>query len=183
MEKMMNRLSGRLLAAAGTFSLFAAGAVALASPAAAGPSSQCGGSQTVTFSPAVTQTPQNVTVTTNTVYSPCDIGVTATGLTVSTFANFACTPGDSTLLATANATETITWTDDNNTSTVTWGPGTTAGNTTTRTGTVTAGRYVTQTTEKTATAIGNTTAFAECEVDGTPVSTVSSAVTLDIFGT
>lgn len=99
----------------------------------------CLGTFSRSFSPAVTSTPQSVTVTGNFDYSTCPIGPTATGTVT-----LSCIPA-----TTAAITETLTWHDaTGGTSTITWSGTTAVGQTVVYTGTVTAGRHADDTATK-----------------------------------
>ncbi|WP_437681984.1 hypothetical protein [Sorangium sp. So ce131] len=131
----------------------------------------CAGSFSRSFSPAVTATPQTVTVTEAFDYDTCAIGPSATGA-ASIAVSLSCVP----VTAGPPETETVTWNDaTGGTSTITWSAPTVAGQTAIFTGTVTAGRYAGDSATKVTSGISYLGSVVGCLL-GTPVSSTTGLV-------
>lgn len=153
------------------------GAVALF----AGPSSparassidvECLGDFARTFSPAVTATPQTVTVTEANDYGTCVIGSTGTGAATISPITLSCVP------ATAGPAyvETVTWTDaTGGSSTISWSAPTVVAQTVVFTGTVTSGRYVGDSATKVTSGISYLGSVVGCLL-GTPISSTTGLI-------
>ncbi|WP_437791807.1 hypothetical protein [Sorangium sp. So ce693] len=132
---------------------------------------QCVGDFNRSFSPAVTVTPQTVTVTEAFDYDTCLIGPSATGAASITL-SLGCVP----VSAGPPETETVTWNDaTGGTSTITWAAPTVVGQTALFTGTVTAGRYAGDSATKVTSGISYLGSVIECLL-GTPVSNTTGLV-------
>jgi hypothetical protein len=132
---------------------------------------ECVGSFSRTFSPAVTNTQQTVTVTEASDYNTCVIGSTATGADTATL-SLACVN----VTAGPAITETITWSDaTGGTSTISWSPPTVGAQTVVYTGTVTAGRYVGDSATKVTSGVSFFASVVGCLL-GTPVSSTTGLV-------
>ncbi|AUX34869.1 MULTISPECIES: hypothetical protein [Sorangium] len=132
---------------------------------------QCAGSFDRSFSPAVTVTPQNVTVTEAFDYDTCAIGPSATGA-ASIEVSLGCVP----VTAGPPETETVTWSDaTGGTSTITWSAPTVVGQTAIFTGTVTAGRYAGDAATKVTSGVSYLGSVVGCLL-GTPVSNTTGLV-------
>ncbi|HSV67518.1 MAG TPA: hypothetical protein VLJ59_16635 [Mycobacteriales bacterium] len=143
-----------------------------ASPAAAvSIDAECLGTFTRTFSPAVTLTPQTVTVTGTNNYSTCVVGSTATGTETVTL-TLACIP----VTAGPATIETLTWNDaTGGTSTITWAAPTIVGQTVVFTGMVTAGRHTGDTATKITSGVSYIASVIGCLL-GTPISSTTGLV-------
>jgi hypothetical protein len=139
------RLSRQPVTLAAAFALALTAVIVPASTAtAAGIDAACLGTFTRNFSPAVTLTPQTVTVTETSNYSTCVVGPTATGTETLTL-TLGCIP----VTAGPAAIETLTWHDaTGGTSTISWSAPTIVGQTVVFTGTVTTGRHAGDTATK-----------------------------------
>jgi hypothetical protein len=146
--------------------------VGLAAPARASSIDvECLGSFGRTFSPAVTLTPQTVTVTEANDYNTCVVGPTATGADTATL-TLACVP----VTAGPAVTETVTWEDaTGGTSTISWSPPTIVAQTVIYTGTVTAGRYVGDSATKVTSGISYVGSVVACLL-GTPISSTTGLI-------
>lgn len=165
------RLSRRPVSLAAAFLLALSAVIVPASTATATSiDAACAGTFTRTFSPAVTNTSQMVTVTENSTYSPCVVGPTATGTQTLTLALACITlgPGPAT-------SETLTWNDTHATSTISWAAPTIAGQTVVFNGTVTTGRYAGATATKITSGVSYFTVVVGC-LAGTPVSSTTGLV-------
>ena len=170
-------LASLITAAAIVFSVMATATPATASALDV----TCGGSQTTSYTPALTQTPQSVTVSTSTQYGPCT-SRSVPGLTSGSrsgnfnYPNFSCLN----LLQSAPVTYTITW-NTGQQSTIT---GSTAVNTVgaalvvTITGNVTTGLFAGDSVVQTIT--GPATDITKCTLGLGTVSSIYALVTLEI---
>ncbi|WP_437902862.1 hypothetical protein WME95_30435 [Sorangium sp. So ce327] len=132
---------------------------------------QCVGSFSRAFSPAVTATPQNVTVTEAFDYDTCVIGPSATGA-ASINVSLSCVP----VTAGPPETETVTWNDaTGGTSTITWSAPTVVGQTALFSGTVTAGRYAGDSATKVTSGVSYVGSVVGCLL-GTPISNTTGLV-------
>lgn len=155
-------------------------AVLAAAAVCAGPSTparatsidvECVGSFARSFSPAVTTTSQNVTVTDASDYDTCVIGSTATGAATITLP-LSCVN----VTAGPAFTETVTWNDaTGGTSTISWGPPTVVGQTAVFTGTVTNGRYVGDSATKVTSGVSYIGSVVQCLL-GTPISSTTGLI-------
>jgi hypothetical protein len=154
--------------------MLAAVMVCVGPPAPARASSidvECAGSFSRSFSPAVTTTSQNVTVTDANDYNACVIGSTATGAATVTLP-LSCVN----VTAGPAFTETITWGDaTGGTSTISWSSPTIVGQTVVFPGTVTAGRYVGDSATKVTSGISYVGSVAACLL-GTPISSTTGLI-------
>jgi hypothetical protein len=138
---------------------------------ATGIDAECLGSFSRTFTPAVTLTPQVVTVTDANDYDTCVIGPTATGAETASL-TLGCIP------ATAGpaTTETVTWGDPAaDTSTIDWSIPVITGQTVVFTGTVTAGRDVGDTATKITSGISYVGSVVGCLL-GIPITSTTGLV-------
>ena len=169
-------LASLLTAAAIVFSV-----VATATPATASALDvTCVGSQTTSYNPALTQTPQSVTVSTSTQYGPCTSTTVPELTSGSRSANFPY-PNLSCLnfLDSASVTYTITW-NTGQQSTISGNTTVTTAGTTvvTVTGNVTAGLFAGDSVISTVT--GPATDITLCTAGLGSVSSIYSLVTLEI---
>jgi hypothetical protein len=138
---------------------------------AAGIDAGCLGTFTRNFSPAVTLTPQTVTVTENSSYSTCAVGPTATG-TETLALTLGCIP----VTAGPAAIETLAWNDATGaTSTISWSAPTIVGQTVVFNGTVTAGRHTGDTATKVTSGVSYVASVVGCLL-GIPVSSTTGLV-------
>ena len=166
----IRRLSRRPVSLAAAFLLALTAVIVPASTATATTiDAACAGTFTRTFSPAVTNTSQMVTVTENSTYNTCLVGPTATGTQTLTLP-LACV----TLSAGPATSETLTW-DTGGTSTITWAAPTIAGQTVVFNGTVDAGRYIGATATKVTSGVSYFFVVLGC-LAGTPVSSTTGLV-------
>jgi hypothetical protein len=168
----LRRLSRRPVTLGAVFLLALTAVIVPASTAtAASIDAECLGTFARSFSPAVTLTPQPVTVTENSNYSICAVGPTATGTETLTL-TLGCIP----VTAGPAATETITWNDaTGGTSTVSWSAPTIAGQTVVFTGTVTAGRHAGDSATKVTSGVSYVGSVVGCLL-GTPISSTTGLV-------
>jgi hypothetical protein len=132
---------------------------------------ECLGSFSRAFSPAVTLTSQNVTVTGANDYNTCVIGSTATGADTVTLP-LACV----TVTAGPAVTETIAWNDaTGGISTISWSSPTVVAQTVVYTGTVTAGRYIGDSATKVTSGISYVGSVVGCLL-GTPISSTTGLI-------
>ncbi|WP_437827323.1 hypothetical protein [Sorangium sp. So ce1153] len=132
---------------------------------------QCLGSFGRSFSPAVTVTPQTVTVAEAFDYDTCAIGPSATGAASITL-SLGCVP----VTAGPPETETVAWNDaTGGTSTISWSAPTVVGQTAIFSGTVTAGRYAGDSATKVTSGISYLGSVVGCLL-GTPVSNTTGLV-------
>lgn len=154
--------------------VLAAVAVCVGPPAPARASSvdvECVGSFARSFSPAVTTTSQNVTVTDANDYDTCVIGSTATGAATITLP-LSCVN----VTAGPAFTETVTWNDaTGGTSTISWGAPTVVGQTVVFTGTVTDGRYLGDSATKVTSGVSYVGSVVQCLL-GTPISSTTGLI-------
>lgn len=145
--------------------------VPTASANAASIDAECLGSFSRTFTPAVTLTPQPVTVIGVNDYSTCVIGPTVTGAeTVSL--TLGCIP----VTAGPATTETITWNEPiGDTSTIDWSVPVITGQTVVFTGTVTAGRDAGDTATKVTSGISYVGSVVACLLD-TPIANTTGLI-------
>jgi hypothetical protein len=167
------RLSRRPVTLAAAFLLALTAVIVPASTATATSiDAQCLGTFTRNFSPAVTATPQTVTVTETSNYSTCVVDPTATATgTESVALTLSCisiTAGPATV-------ETLTWHDTGGTSTISWSPPTVVGQTVVFTGTVIAGRHVGDTATKVTSGVSFFASVVGCLL-GSPVSSTTGLV-------
>jgi hypothetical protein len=137
---------------------------------------ECVGSFSRTFSPAVTLTPQTVTVTETSNYSICAVpvavGATATGTETLTL-SLGCIP----VTAGPAAIETLTWHDaTGGTSTISWLAPTIVGQTVVFTGTITAGRHNGDAATKVTSGLSYFASVVSCVLFGIPVSATTGLV-------
>jgi hypothetical protein len=166
------RLSRRPVTLAAAFLLALTAVIVPASTAtAASIDAACLGAFTRNFSPAVTLTPQTVTVTENSNYSTCAVGPTAAGTETLTLA-LGCIP----VTAGPAAIETLTWNDaTGGTSTISWSAPTIVGQTVVFTGTVTTGRHAGDTATKVTSGVSYVGSVVGCLL-GIPVSSTTGLV-------
>lgn len=159
-------------AAAAVFAAAAAVCVGATAPARASSIDvECVGSFGRTFSPAVTTTPQTVTVTEANDYNTCVVGSTATGADSATL-TLSCVP----VTAGPAITETITWNDaTGGTSTISWSAPTVVAQTVVYTGTVSAGRYIGDSATKVTSGVSYIGSVITCLL-GTPVSSTTGLI-------
>ena len=132
---------------------------------------ECLGSFSRSFSPAVTLTPQSVTVTGANVYNTCAVGPAATGADSVTL-TLGCIP----VTAGPALTETITWNDaTGGTSTISWSAPTVVAQTVVYNGTVTAGRYLGDDAAKVTSGVSYLGSVIGCLL-GTPVSSTTGLI-------
>jgi hypothetical protein len=168
--RRFRRLSRWPLTLAATLLLTLTAMIYPASPAtAASIDAQCLGTFTRAFTPAITLTPQTITVTGNNDYTTCAVGRTATGTETLTLGCIPVTAGPAT-------TETLTWNDaTGGTSTITWSAPTAVGQTVVFTGTVTAGRHAGDTATEITSGVSYIGVVVPCLL-GTPVSSTTGLV-------
>ncbi|RLK58559.1 hypothetical protein [Actinokineospora cianjurensis] len=131
----------------------------------------CLGGFSRNFSPAITVTPQTVTVSGTYDYGTCLVGATATG-SESVTLSLGCVP----VTAGPAFTETVTWHDaTGGTSTIDWAAPTIAGQTVVYTGTVTAGRHAGDTATKVTSGTSYLGSVVGCLL-GTPISDTTGLV-------
>jgi hypothetical protein len=166
------RLSGRPVSLAAAFLLALTAVIVPASTATATSiDAQCLGSFTRNFSPAVTLTPQTVTVTESNTYSICAVGPTATGAATATL-TLGCIP----VTAGPAMIETLTWNDTTGgTSTINWSAPTIVGQTVVFNGTVTTGRYTGDAATKVTSGVSYVGSVVGCLL-GTAVSSTTGLV-------
>jgi hypothetical protein len=132
---------------------------------------ECLGTFAPTFSPAVTLTPQTVTVTGAYDYTTCVVGPTAGGAETATL-TLACVP----VTAGPATTETLTWNDaTGGTSTIAWSAPTIVGQTVVYAGTVTAGRHSGDTATKVTSGVSYFGSVVGCLL-GTPISSTTGLI-------
>jgi hypothetical protein len=146
-------------------------ALALGSPGSIHPAAAgvidglCAGSFTRTFDPAVTNTPQAVTVTDSSSYNTCLVGSTGSGRVVEVL-TLSCVN----ITALPALTETVTWQDPaGDTSTIAWSHSAVVGQTVVFTGTVTAGLHAGDTATKVTSGVSYLASVALCLL-GTPIA-------------
>ena len=170
----ISRAHYRRAAAITVAALLAAIAVWVSLPAPARATSidvECVGSFTRSFSPAVTNTSQTVTVTEANDYNTCVIGSTATGAASITL-GLSCVP----VTAGPPEDETVTWNDaTGGTSTISWGAATVVGQTVVYTGTITDGRYLGDSATKVTSGISYVGSVVQCLL-GTPISSTTGLI-------
>lgn len=132
---------------------------------------ECLGTFARTFTPPVTHTPQQVTVTGTYDYTTCLVGPTATGTETATL-TLSCIP----ITAGPATTETLTWHDaTSGASTIAWSPPTIIGQTVVYTGTVTAGRHTGDTATKITSGVSYLGSILPCLL-GTPIPATTGLV-------
>ncbi|WP_049651740.1 hypothetical protein [Kitasatospora sp. MY 5-36] len=138
---------------------------------------QCEGTFTSEFTPALTNQPQDISVTSQNSYATCETGLPGTSATT------ADEPGEScvNLIHTLNPfDETVTW-SDRSTSTVHWTSVEDTGTAATYTGTVSTGRYTGDTAVKVVDAADLTGTNPElCPVGGGTITGASGPTTLTL---
>jgi hypothetical protein len=167
------RLSRRPVTLAGAFVLALTAVIVPASTAtAASIDAECVGTFTRNFSPAVTVTPQPVTVTEHSEYSTCAVGSTATGTQTLTL-----TLGCVSVTTGPAAVETLTWKDAaGGISIISWSAPTVIGQTVVFTGAVTAGRHAGDTATKVTSGISYVGSVLACVLLGVPASSTTGLV-------
>lgn len=167
----LRRLSRPRVSLVAGFLLALSAVILPASTAAASIDAECLGTFSRTFSPALTLTPQTVTVTENSNYSICALGPTATGTETATL-TVGCipvTPGPAII-------ETLAWGDaTGGTSTISWSVPTIVGQTVVFTGTVTSGRHAGDAAAKVTSGVSYVASVIGC-VLGTPISSTTGLV-------
>ncbi|MFE7588423.1 hypothetical protein ACFU6K_03410 [Kitasatospora sp. NPDC057512] len=137
---------------------------------------ECEGTYTNEFRPALTNQPQNVTISTQYSYATCVTGLPGTSSVTSVLLE-SCLNA---LHALTPFTETITW-SDRSTSTVFWSSVQDTGGSATFTGTVTAGRYTGDNAVKALEALDISGTNPElCPIGEGTVSAASGSVTLTL---
>lgn len=132
----------------------------------------CLGTFTRTFTPAITRTPQTITVTGTNDYTTCATGPTATGTETVTL-TLGCIP----VTAAPATIETLTWNDaTSDTSTIIWSAPTIVGQTVVFTGTVTAGRHTGDTATKITSGVSYLGSVLGCQLNNQPISSTTGLV-------
>jgi hypothetical protein len=172
MSGTSRRLSRRPVSLAAAFLLALTAVIVPASTATAtSVDALCGGAFARDFAPAVTLTPQTVTVTESSHYSTCLVGPTATGTETLTL-TLGCIPA----MAGPAGIETVSWNDaTRDTSTINWSAPTIVAQTVVFTGTVTAGRHAGDSATKVTSGVSYIGSVVHCLL-GTPIASTTGLV-------